>query len=102
MVFDGANIWALLGVFPSGSVAKIRASDATLLQVVHLTQVLESIAFDGTDVWVGQGDGTAVKLRISDGATVATYGPFGLLLGMAFDGANMWITNGNDATVSKR
>jgi len=74
MVFDGAIVWALLGFFPSRSIAKIRASDATLLQVVNLMQVPESIAFDGTHVWVGQGDGTAIKLRISDVATVATYG----------------------------
>lgn len=58
-----------------------------------------AVAFDGTNIWVGNSQGVT-KLRASDGAVLGTFtteAPYSL----AFDGANIWVTNYGNATVSK-
>ena len=60
------------------------------------------MAFDGSDIWVGnEGEDTVSKVRASDGTMLGTYtvgnGPFALV----FDGANIWTENFVDNTVTK-
>lgn len=58
------------------------------------------IAFDGTNVWIGNSGGSSVsKFRVSDGAFQQTFGIFGSNpLGIAFDGTNVWVTSTTSVT----
>jgi hypothetical protein len=75
MTFDGANIWVADGG-NIGKVAKVRASDGALLQVISIptNAGIGGLAFDGLNVWVTMGySDTVIKLRASDGAILGTF-----------------------------
>ena len=60
-----------------------------------------AVAFDGSDVWVVNGDATVTKLRASDGTSLGTF-PVGIgATNIAFDGANIWTTNVASNNVTK-
>jgi DNA-binding beta-propeller fold protein YncE len=57
------------------------------------------IAFDGTNMWVGNSDAATVTELSPLGATLGTFSVGDVPLGLAFDGASMWVVNGADSTV---
>ena len=59
------------------------------------------IAFDGTNIWVGNDDLTVTKLVAATGTVVGTYPSGTGATGLAFDGANIWVANPNGNTVTK-
>ena len=61
------------------------------------------IAFDGTNMWVGNsGDGTVTKILASNGTILGTFNVGRAPWAVAFDGANIWVANHADGTLSKR
>src|SRR5262245_20502325 len=53
-----------------------------------------SIAFDGANVWVGNGSSNTIsRIRASDGAQLPTINFGSLPGGFAFDGENMWVSD---------
>src|SRR5579872_4987180 len=46
------------------------------------------LAFDGSNVWSANSEGTVTKLRASDGAVLDNFDVGGVPTGIAFDGAN--------------
>jgi len=91
--FDGENVW-FKNVM--GDLAKIRASDATVLGHFPIgDDPLGGIAFDGTDLWVvNANDITLSRIRVSDGMVLGTYSLGSNVdpRGIAFDGGYLWIT----------
>jgi collagen type VII alpha len=62
----------------------------------------ETVAFDGTNVWVANGaSNTVTKLLASSGAVVGSYAVGSGPLGVAFDGVNIWVTNFYSNTVTE-
>ena len=91
--FDGENVW-FKNVM--GDLAKIRASDATVLGRFPIgDDPLGGIAFDGTDLWVvNANDVTLSRVRTSDGMVLGTYSLGSASVdprGIAFDGEYLWI-----------
>lgn len=61
-----------------------------------------SVAFDGTNIWVGIGGGTSItKLRASDGANLGSVNIGQQINKLAFDGTHIWVTNSGPGTVTK-
>jgi hypothetical protein len=94
MVFDGANVW-VANKQASGKLTKIRASDASIQQVVDLGESFPwSMTFDGANIWVNCTGTTALaKVRVSDGAVVGAFSEDFYGFGAAFDGQNVWVPN---------
>jgi len=107
LAFDGSDIWvaSLIGV------VRLETSQGNQQGSFPIAGPPQSIAFDGTNLWVTTGsnpppfppsNGSLNKLRASDGASLGNVpvgtGPAGL----AFDGTNMWIANSGSNTVSRR
>src|SRR5262249_32492720 len=83
MAYDGSNMWI---VDTSTSVAKIRASDGTVLGKFTVGNLASYVAFDGFNVWVTNLlDNTVSKLRASDGKNLGTFPTGTLPLTIAFD-----------------
>ena len=61
-----------------------------------------SMAFDGANMWVGNGgSNTVTKIRASDGTVLGTFGVGSGPNALAFDGANIWVADGSSNTVTK-
>ncbi len=104
--FDGTNIWVTIG--GSNSVAKIRASDGTVLNTINVGESVHKLAFDGTNIWVTHltFTGRVTKIRASDGVILGTftlgYAGQSQAEGIAFDGTSIWITDTfNNSVVRK-
>jgi len=77
--------------------------DLVVQKTFTLAPAIFRAAFDGTHIWVTDGNGSNVtKLRASDGLNVGTFpvgsGPFHHI---AFDGANIWVSNRGSNNVTK-
>jgi len=95
LAFDGQNIW-LARTSNSSYVAKIRASDASVLGTFNSgTGSATNLAFDGANIWVTDyASGNVVKIRASDGTVIGTTSG-GISGGfLAYDGASLWETDG--------
>src|SRR5438876_236405 len=69
---DGANIWVTNK--DDDTVAKLRASDGTLLGTFDVGLDPGWITFDGANIWVANSYSSNVtKLRASDGATLGIF-----------------------------
>jgi hypothetical protein len=58
LLYDGANIWVTVS---PNTVSKLRASDGAFLGFFNRGGVSTGIAFDGANIWVGDGLGTTVS-----------------------------------------
>jgi hypothetical protein len=58
LLYDGANIWVTVS---PNTVSKLRASDGAFLGFFNRGGVSTGIAFDGANIWVGNGLGTTVS-----------------------------------------
>ena len=77
--------------------------DLLVQKTFTLAPAIFRAAFDGTHIWVTDGNGSNVtKLRASDGLNVGTFpvgsGPFHHI---AFDGTNIWVSNRGSNNVTK-
>jgi hypothetical protein len=77
--------------------------DLLVQKTFTLTPAIFRAAFDGTHIWVTDGNGSNVtKLRASDGFNMGSFpvgsGPFHHI---AFDGANIWVSNRGSNNVTK-
>lgn len=77
--------------------------DLLVQKTFTLAPAIFRAAFDGTNIWVTDGNGSNVtKLRASDGLNLGTFpvgsGPFHHI---AFDGANVWVSNRGSNNVTK-
>jgi len=100
LAFDGSNVWVTEK--GTNSIAKIRASDGTLLGTFSAGSGPTWVTFDGTNLWVVDNSGdTLTKIRSADGTNLATVPVGGSPLGIASDGANLWVANSLDNTVSR-
>lgn len=89
IAFDGSNIW----VSNAGTdrVAKIRASDGTILTTYQVGSNPRLVEFDGSNIWVANfGSSTVSKINASDGTT-QTISVGANPWGLAFDGTNIWV-----------
>ena len=120
IAFDGNHIWVVNHRHTPDTVCVFNAADGTPATSFGTNGVLtingksacisESIAFDGSHIWVSSGGDTgdtyygppAVNVfNAADGTPATGYGTNGLITGnglnepcgMAFDGANMWATD---------
>ena len=61
-----------------------------------------SVAFDGANIWVANGDNnTVTELQANNGAILGTFPVGNNPTAMVYDGANMWVYNNTDNTVTK-
>jgi len=91
-----------------GSVTRIAVAEGarrqtSQRQTIKLgTITLGGIAFDGSSVWVTQGEAnTVTRIRASDGEILGTFATGAVPVGIAFDGTHMWITNQLGDTVCR-
>jgi DNA-binding beta-propeller fold protein YncE len=81
-------------------VAELSPSGVTLGTFAAGTEP-EGIAFDGTNMWVGNfGSNNVTKLSPA-GATLATFALSGNPEGLAFDGTHMWVNIISNASVTE-
>src|SRR5450432_878233 len=100
LAFDGANIWVALPL--TNSVAKLQASDGTILGTFPAGESPRHLVFDGANIWVtDSGHDSVTELRANDGALLGTFHVGGSPTGITFDGANIWVTNQEEDTVTK-
>jgi hypothetical protein len=101
----GSSIWVASPT--DQTLTKLQASTGTILGVFPIANGILigwALAFDGTNIWVGNKVGTVTKVRASDGSTMGTFPVAPLSLSaIAFDGSNLWITtaNGNPSQIVK-
>lgn len=80
---------------------KLRASDGTSLGTFPATGA-GVLAFDGTNVWVADGNGnTVTKLQASNGANLGTFKVGEAPSALVFDGSNIWTANSFGSSVTK-
>jgi hypothetical protein len=101
ILYDGHNIWTTDVV--AGDLLKLDANGA-VIQRVH-TGAPQLPVFDGSNIWVPVGGGSAsslVVVRISDGAILKTLTGNGLQnpYSAAFDGMRILVTNAQGDSVS--
>jgi len=100
LAFDGTHMWityAGLSSAPGFGLLQL-ALDGTQLSTRSITVTGERgvLAFDGTNLWLADGN-TVMKLR--SGAPVETFALDGALGPVVFDGAHLWVaTNTGTAT----
>jgi hypothetical protein len=96
LAFDGENMWVANA--GDGDVVKLRAKDGKNLGTFGGGGSGE-LAFDGTYIWVTQGN-TVQRLK-EDGSEAGTFKVGSQPIGIAYDGANIWVANNSSGTVSK-
>gem|GEM_PF-5336783 len=100
---DGENIW----VTTTRRVAKLRASDGTVIATGHIGEFANDLAFDGVHIWATRsGDGfhttdALIELNQSDASIENVYRTEEHPVGILFAGASIWVTNYFSATVVK-
>lgn len=100
VVFDGTHTW----VCDKGgnTLTEIDPSTGATLQTVTGFNNPQSLAFDGTNLWVGSNPSSLFKVSTS-GAILATYSVGARLSSLTFDGVNLWGTfdqNGQAVEIS--
>jgi uncharacterized protein (TIGR03437 family) len=100
LTFDGANIWTAGG--SANNVAKVRASDCTVLGIFPAGNAPSDVAFDGTNIWATDtGANSVTEIQASDGAILGTFPVGNSPYGTVFDGTNIWTANGGGDNVTK-
>jgi hypothetical protein len=89
--FDGTNLW--LTQYKDGTLAKVRASDGTVLGTFATQAHPEGICFDGTNIWVcNVNSSTVQKFLAGTGALIGTYATGSAPIECCFDRHNIWVT----------
>ena len=105
MAFDGTNMWVayensssghISKVAPNGTVTTTGGLDPSFAFGLFPQDGHASIAFDGTNMWVGAPNyGTSYKLdKVSPTGTVSSYTANADVSGLAYDGSKIWAGNG--------
>jgi len=98
--FDGAHVW--VAKWGSDKVAKILASDGTIVGTYDVGTSPWDLAYDGACVWVvNEHSSDVTKLRASDGLLMGVFAVGTDPRAIAFDGKYMWVANAGDNTVTK-
>jgi hypothetical protein len=83
------------------SVAKLLASDGSIVGTYSVGSAPQFICFDGTNIWTSNsGDGTVTELLASTGAPIGTFSVGSTPEGITSDGTNIWVSNYDDNTVT--
>ena len=109
ILYDGANVWIADshnfgrtdGPVVYGTFLKLDASGG-VLQTITVGSLPGMPIFDGTNIWVPNGDGTVSVVRASSGSILATLTGNGMVdsVGAAFDGERVLVTNVSGNSVS--
>jgi len=98
--FDGAHVW--VAKWGSDKVAKILASDGTIVGTYDVGRSPWDVAYDGGCVWVvNEHSNDVTKLRASDGLLMGVFAVGTNPRAIAFDGKYMWVANAGANTVTK-
>jgi DNA-binding beta-propeller fold protein YncE len=102
ILYDGANMWVTDRDTIPGKLYKLD-SNGVIIQTVTVGDLPEFPVFDGTNIWVPNGNSNTVTVvRASTGAVITTLTGNGMLFpfAAAFDGERILVTNINGPTVS--
>ena len=82
--------------------SKINPTTNTVTATVTVGSSPRRVAFDGTSIWVTNGNSNTVsKINPTTNTVTATVTVGSSPSDVAFDGANVWVTNAGSGTVSK-
>ena len=110
MAFDGTNMWVAYENSSSGHISKVAPNGTvTTTGGLDISNAIglfaqddhASIAFDGTNMWVGAANSNfaAYKLdKVSPTGTVSSYTANADISGLAYDGTKIWAGNGQYGT----
>lgn len=92
IVFDGSHMWVTNN--GSSTVTELLASTGATVNTFTLGGApTAAIAFDGTNIWIGESAGVA-ELRANDGTPVGAFST-STPNSIAFDGVDMWVADVN-------
>jgi S-layer family protein len=87
MAFDGFNIW----VATADSVSKVNPNTGAVTTYTGITSP-SSITFDGTFMWVSEGNGTGGVRKVDlNGNIIQTISTGAVAVHSVFDGVNLWV-----------
>jgi hypothetical protein len=96
VIFDGQNVWSVVG-----QLLQKLDSSGSVIQSVSLPSAGGHPAFDGTNIWLPQGNNTVAIIRASTGTVVATLSGNGLDAPRrsVFDGERMLVLGAHSLTL---
>lgn len=101
VIFDGQNVW-VSGEQYGNYIAKIRASDNTVLGVYPTGVSPQHAVYDGQDIWVTNSiENSVTRLHAVDGSLVGTYPVGAGPTRICYDGNFMWVANHVENSLSK-